>query len=91
LAADRSATQATKEARDDRAFHLVALMAAIVTTLAYIPVGALVAIVAFAAFDVPLYSLLTFGGHIHIVDGLALCWGIAYLPALLYAAVCMRN
>ena len=70
---------------------MVALMAAIVTTLAYIPVGALVAILAFGAFDVPLHSLLTFGGQIHIVAGLALCWGIAYLPALLYAAVCMRT
>ena len=91
MAADRSATQATKEARDDRAFYLVALMAAIVTTLAYIPVGALVALLAFGAFDVPLHSLLTFGGQIHIVVGLALWWGIAYLPALLYAAACMRT
>jgi hypothetical protein len=103
LAADRSATQTTKEARDDRAFYLavpktavvtacaVALMAAIVTTLAYLPVGALVAILAFGAFDVPLHSLLTLGGRIHIGAGLALWWGIAYLPALLYAAVCMRT
>jgi hypothetical protein len=91
VSADPSATQATKEARDDRAFYLVALMAAIVTTLGYIPVGALVAILAFGAFDVPLHSLLTFGGQIHIVPGLALWWGIAYLPALLYATVCMRN
>jgi hypothetical protein len=69
----------------------VALMAAIVATLAYVPVGALVAILAFGAFDVPLHSLLTFGGQIHIVAGLVLWWGIAYLPALLYAAVCMRT
>ena len=66
-------------------------MAAIVATLAYLPIGALVAIVAFGAFDVPLRSLLTLGGHIHIVPGLALWWGIVYLPALLYAAVCMRT
>ena len=103
MAADRSATQTTKEARDDRAFYLaapettmvtayaVALMAAIVTTLAYLPVGALVAILAFGAFDIPLHSLLTFGGQVHIVAGLALWWGIAYLPALLYATVCMRT
>ena len=91
MAADRSAAQPTKEARDDRAFYLVALMAAIVTTLAYLPVGALVALLAFGAFDVPLRSLLSFGGQIHIVAGLALWWGIAYLPALLYAAVCARN
>ena len=50
MAADRSATQATKEARDDRAFYLVALMAAIVATLAYIPVGALVALLAFVLY-----------------------------------------
>ena len=103
MAADRSAAQTTKEARDDRAFYLavpkttmvttyaVALMAAIVATLAYIPVGALVAILAFGAFDVPLHSLLTLGGQIHIVAGLALWLGIAYLPALLYAAVCVRT
>jgi hypothetical protein len=91
LAADRSAIQATIEARDDRAFYLVALMATIVATLAYMPVGALVAILAFGAFDVPLHSLLTFGGQIHVVAGLALWWGIAYLLALLYAAVCMWN
>jgi hypothetical protein len=103
LVADRSADQATKEARDDRAFSLevpktamltaqaVAVMAAIVATLAYIPLGALVAIVAFGAFDVPLHSLLTLGGQIHIVAGLALWWGIVYLPALLYAALCART
>ena len=66
-------------------------MAAIVTTLAYIPVGAFAAMLAFAAFDVPLESLLTFGGQVHIVAGLALWWGIAYLPALLYAAVCIST
>jgi hypothetical protein len=59
--------------------------------LAFIPVGALVATLAFGAFDVPLRSLLTFGGQIHIVAGLAPWWGIAYLPALLYAAVCART
>ncbi len=66
-------------------------MAAIVTTLAYLPIGALVALLAFGAFDVPLPSLLTLGGQIHVGAGLALWWGIAYLPALLYAAVCMRT
>jgi hypothetical protein len=71
--------------------YTVALMAVIVTTLAYVPLGALVAILAFGAFDVPLHSLLTFGGQIHIVAGLVLWWGIAYLPALLYAAVCVRT
>ena len=102
MAADRSATQTAKEARDNRAFYLavpktmvtpyaVAMMAAIVATLAYLPVGALVAILAFGAFDVPLHSLLTFGGQIHIVAGLVVWWGIAYLPALLYAAVCVRT
>ena len=91
MAADRSATPAANEARDDRAFYLVPLMAAIVATLAYLPVGALVAILAFGAFDVPLHSLLTLGGQVHIAAGLALGWGIAYLPALLYAAVCVTT
>ena len=71
--------------------YAVATMAAIVATLAYLPVGALVAILAFGAFDVPIHSLLTLGGQIHVVAGLVLWWGIAYLPALLYAAVCVRT
>ena len=65
-------------------------MAAIVATLAYLPVGALVAILAFWAFEVPLHSLLTLGGQIHIVAGLALWWGVAYLPSFLYATICVR-
>jgi hypothetical protein len=68
-----------------------AVMAAIVTTLVYIPVGALMAILAFAALDVPLYSLLTFGGHIHLAPGLALWWGIGFLPALVYAIACLMT
>ncbi len=103
MAAERFAHQTIKEARDDRAFfsavpkamlvqaYEAALMAAIVTTLLYVPVGALVAVVAFGAFDVPLHSLLTFGGHTHIVAGLALWWGIAFLPASVYAAVCVMR
>jgi hypothetical protein len=93
---DRSAIQAAKEARVDRAFYFVVpgttlvLMAAIVATLAYIPIGAFVAIVAFGAFDVPLHSLLTFGGQIHAAAGLVAWWVIVYLPALLYSAVCAR-
>ena len=66
-------------------------MAAIVATLAYMPVGALVALLAFWAFDVPLHSLLTLGGQLHVAAGLVIWWGILYLPALLYAAVCMRT
>jgi hypothetical protein len=69
----------------------IALMAAIVTTLVYVPVGALVAVLAFGAFGVPLHSLLSFGGDIHIVAGLALWWGIAFVPASVYAAVCLMS
>lgn len=79
MTADRSAVRTT-----------LVLMAAIVATLAYIPVGALVAIVAFGAFDISLHSLLTFGGQIHAVAGLAAWWAILYLPALLYSAACAR-
>ena len=65
-------------------------MAAVVATLAYIPIGALIAILAFAAFDIPLHSLLTFGGQMHAAAGLAAWWAILYLPALLYSAACAR-
>ena len=64
-------------------------MAAIVTTLAYVPMGALVAMLAFALFGVALDSLLTLGGHIHVIAGLALWWLSLFLPASVYAALCM--
>jgi len=58
--------------------YAVATMAAIVATLAYVPVGALVAILAFGAFDVPLHSLLA-ATHSPVSSGSALDPGISGL------------
>jgi hypothetical protein len=96
LAADPSARHTSEEARDDRAFFLdrpkwtalaayAASMAAIVATLAYLPVAGVVAILTFG-FDVPLHNLLTFRGHVPVPLGLALWWVIAFVPAFAYSA-----
>ena len=64
------------------------VMAAIVTTALYVPVGALIA-AGFLALGKPLASLVTFGGFLPEVGGLAAWWGILFLPALVYSAFVM--
>ena len=66
-------------------------MGTIVTTLLYLPLGVLAATLAFAAFDVPLHSLVTFGGSMNMLAGLALWWAIAFVPAVVYTAVCVAE
>lgn len=63
----------------------VAVMAAIVATLVYIPLGILLALV-LRLFGVPFDTLLTFGGVIHEVLGLLLWWVFAFAGACGYAA-----
>lgn len=64
-------------------------MAAIVATLLCLPIGALVALLAFLAFDVPLLGFLTFGGALNVFAGLLAWWMVAFLAALLYAVFAM--
>lgn len=65
------------------------VMAAIVTTALFVPVGALAALLAFGLFGVSLRALVTFGGWLPAVPGLAAWWLILFLPALIYAAYAM--
>jgi hypothetical protein len=65
------------------------MMAAIVATLLCVPVGALVALLAYVFLDVPVHSILTFGGALHAVGGLLAWWTVAFVAAVVYAGFAM--
>ena len=65
------------------------LMAVIVTTALFLPVGALLALLCFAAFRLPLESFVGFGGRLTPVEGLLAWWAILFVPALVYSAYAM--
>jgi len=65
------------------------VMAAIVDTALFVPVGALLALAAFALFGVSLRAFVTFGGHVPALDGVVIWWGVLLLPSLVYAAYAM--
>jgi hypothetical protein len=64
-------------------------MAGIVTTLLWLPVGALLAVFCYAVLDIPFQSFLTFGGTFNRFMGLLVWWMLIFLPALAYAAYAM--
>lgn len=68
-----------------KALSQMAMMAAIVATLACIPVGAALALV-LHQLDVPLDAVLTLGGAVHASVGLVLGWLIVFAAACGYAA-----
>lgn len=61
------------------------LMAAIVATLLYFPIGIVLAL-GLSLFGVPLHSMLTFGGLLGMAAGVIAWWLIAFAAALTYAA-----
>lgn len=63
----------------------VLTMAAIVTTLLWVPLGAMLAAVLFA-FGTSLHAFVTFGGAIDGVVGVVTWWMVGFVPALGYAA-----
>jgi hypothetical protein len=65
------------------------VMAAVVTTALCLPVGAVLAFLAFALFGVSLHAFVTFGGLLAPFSGLLAWWAILFLPALVYAAYAM--
>ena len=68
-----------------RAYLLEVLgMAAILTTMLYVPAAALLAALCFLV-GVPVASFASFGGALHPVAGLFAWWGIFYLPAAVYS------
>ena len=59
-------------------------MAAVVTTMLYVPVAALLAGAALLV-GIPLSSFFTFGGALHPVAGLAAWWAIFFVPVAVYS------
>lgn len=63
----------------------LAVMAAVVATLAYFPLGlALIFVLRFAGIG--FQALISFGGTMHTVVGLIAWWLLVFAAALLYAA-----
>ena len=62
-----------------------AVMAAIVATMLYLPLGATLAL-GLRLFGVSLYAFVTFGGALNTLAGLAAWWLIAFAGAGVYAA-----
>jgi hypothetical protein len=65
------------------------MMAAIVATLLCLPVGAVLAVLTYLFLDVPMQSILTFGGALHAVAGLLAWWTVAFVAAVVYAVFAM--
>ena len=59
-------------------------MAAVVTTMLYVPVAAILAGAALLA-GVPLSSFFSFGGALHPVAGLIAWWAIFFVPVAVYS------
>jgi len=68
-----------------RAVFQLAVMAAIVATLFYIPLALLAALVSYV-LAVPLGALMTFGGTFDTFFGLVAWWLVAFAGACVYAA-----
>ncbi len=61
-------------------------MAAIVATLMFLPVGAILALSGFAVFGISFDAFLTFGRALDGFQGLLAWWTLGFLTALPYAA-----
>ena len=69
-----------------RAVSQLTVMAAIVSSLVYVPLGAVVALVSYA-LAVPLSALTTFGGALNnVLLGLLAWWLVLFAGACVYAA-----
>ena len=66
-------------------------MAAIVTTMLWLPAGALLALLAYGLFGVPLNAFLTFGEAMHPALGLVAWWAISFIPAYVYAVLVLHD
>jgi len=65
------------------------IMAAVVDSALFVPLGAILALLCFALFGVPLQSFVTFGGFVSAPEGLIAWWAIFLVPSLVYAAYVM--
>ena len=64
----------------------VIVMAAITTTLLWLPVGALLALLCFALLGISFHAFLTFGDTFNQFLGVLVWWVLGFLPAFAYAA-----
>ena len=65
------------------------IMAAIVDSALFLPVGAILAVLCFALFGVSLQSFVTFGGFVNAPAAVIVWWGIFLVPSLVYASYMM--
>ena len=72
-----------------RSLPQMVVMAAIVTSALFVPVGALLIWVSVALFGVSLRAVVTFGSLLTALEGLLAWWALLFLPALVYAACVM--
>ena len=72
-----------------RSIRQMAVMAAIVTTMLCVPVGALLGLLSVAVLGVSVHSFITFGERLNAVGGLLVWWALVFVPALGYAALAM--
>jgi hypothetical protein len=67
-------------------------MAAIVTTLLWLPFGALLAVLAYGFLDISLEAFLTLGHSLpHASIGLVAWWAIGFVPALVYSILILAH
>lgn len=64
-----------------------AMLAAVVTTMLYLPACALLALLCFAVGDVSPSAFITFGGTYPAFVGVLVWWVVAFVPAFAYAAL----
>ena len=62
------------------------VMAAIVATLLWLPVGALLAWLSFGILDISPHAFVTFGDALNRFQGLLAWWAFGFLAALAYVA-----
>ena len=72
-----------------RSLPQMVVMAAIVTSTLFVPVGALLIWLSFAFFGVSLRAVVTFGSLLTALEGVLAWWALLFLPALVYAACVM--
>ena len=72
-----------------RSLPQMVVMAAIVTSTLFVPVGALLIWLSFAFFGVSLRAVVPFGSLLTALGGLLAWWALLFLPALVYAACVM--
>jgi hypothetical protein len=67
------------------------VMAGIVASLLLLPVGALLALLAFGVLGVTLAGFVSFGGALNAFTGLLAWWALAFAAALVYSLFAMPD